>query len=432
MTVFYYTFGCKVNQYETDAIRELMESQGYSTTNKLNLADVCVINTCTVTGAADIKLKQLLHKIKSSNPSAAVAVCGCFSQAYHASPLLSMADVIAGENNKSEVPDMIKKYFETGLKQKKILSHFQGEKIEPLLLRFGSGKTRAAIKIQDGCDRFCSYCIIPYARGRSRSKPVSEIVCEAKRLVASGHAELVLVGINLSCYGEDFKDGTTLADAVKAVCEESGAYRVRLGSIEPEMLTPQIISALSQQTKLCPQFHLSLQSGCDKTLSQMRRRYTTDDYMDIVACLRDKFPGCSITTDVMVGFPGETDEDFLESIRFVTKIGFAGVHVFPYSPREGTAAAKRTDLIPESVKSARAKLMSEAAEAGKKAYLHSLVGTVQSVLFEKEKDSVWHQGYAPCYTLVKVKRFTDTLRRQIRNVRIISVHDDFCIGEIEK
>ena len=182
MTVFYYTFGCKVNQYETDAIRELMESQGYSTTNKLNLADVCVINTCTVTGAADIKLKQLLHKIKSSNPSAAVAVCGCFSQAYHASPLLSMADVIAGENNKSEVPDMIKKYFETGLKQKKILSHFQGEKIEPLLLRFGSGKTRAAIKIQDGCDRFCSYCIIPYARGRSRSKPVSEIVCEAKRL----------------------------------------------------------------------------------------------------------------------------------------------------------------------------------------------------------------------------------------------------------
>ena len=342
-----------------------------------------------------------------------------------------MADVIVGENNKSELPALIEDFLRDGRRRRSVIPHTKGEIIEPLTLEHGSGKTRAIIKIQDGCDRFCSYCAIPYARGRSRSKPLEEISSEAKRLVDSGHKELVLVGINLSCYGLDLPGKPDLADAVSAVCRESGAQRVRLGSIEPEMLTADIIERLSREGKLCPQFHLSLQSGCDKTLREMRRKYDKAEYLTLVNELRKRFADCAITTDVMTGFAGETEEDFRESLEFVKSVGFSKVHVFPYSEREGTAAAKRSNQVPINVRLERAKIMTEAAKVSEKEYLESLIGKSYEVLFERERGDGWHQGHTRSYVLVKVKSFTESLWREMRGVRIISAEDGYCIGEIE-
>ena len=430
VTVYYYTFGCKVNQYETDCLTELMSAQGHISVSDSKLADIIIINTCTVTGSADIKLKQLLNRTRRENPESVIAVCGCFPQIYGDSPLLSLADVIAGENNKSELPALIEDYLRDGRRRRSVIPHTKGEIIEPLTLEHGSGKTRAIIKIQDGCDRFCSYCAIPYARGRSRSKPLEEISSEVKRLVDSGHKELVLVGINLSCYGLDLPGKPDLADAVSAVCQTSGAQRVRLGSIEPEMLTADIIERLSCEDKLCPQFHLSLQSGCDKTLREMRRKYDKAEYLTLVSELRKRFVDCAITTDIMTGFAGETEEDFRESLEFVKSVGFAKVHVFPYSEREGTAAAKRSDQVPINVRLERAKIMTEAAKVSEKEYLESLVGKSYEVLFERERGDGWHQGHTRSYVLVKVKSFTESLWREMHNVRIISAEDGYCIGKI--
>ncbi len=431
VTVYYYTFGCKVNQYETDCLQELMSAREHFPAPDPKLADIIIINTCTVTGSADIKLKRLLHRTRRENPESVIAVCGCFPQIYGDSPLLSLADVIAGENNKSELPALIDDFLRDGMRRMSVIPHVKREGIEPLTLERGSDKTRAIIKIQDGCDRFCSYCAIPYARGRSRSKPLENISDEAKRLVDSGHKELVLVGINLSCYGLDLPDKPDLADAVSVVCQESGAQRVRLGSIEPEMLTADIIERLSHESRLCPQFHLSLQSGCDKTLREMRRKYGKAEYLTLVAELRKRFADCAITTDVMTGFAGETEEDFRESLDFVKSVGFSKVHVFPYSEREGTIAAKRSDQVPINVRLERAKIMTEAAKVSEKHYLESLVGKSYEVLFEREHGDGWHQGHTRSYVLVKVKCFTDSLWREIRNVRIVSAEDGYCIGKIE-
>ncbi len=430
MTVHYYTFGCKVNQYETNAISQMMSEKGYTAVPEINLADICIINSCTVTGSADTKLRQLVNRIRKENPGCIIIICGCYAQVYKDSPLLNMADIVVGENNKSKIPQLIENYLNCGQRQVDIKEHTLFEQIEKISLSKSTGKTRAIIKIQDGCDRFCSYCIIPYARGRSRSKALNELTEEARQLVQAGHKELVLVGINLSCYGADFNDGTTIADAVSAVCKTSGAERVRLGSIEPELLTPDIIKRLSQNKTLCPHFHLSLQSGCDRILSQMRRKYSTAEYVSIVNELRKCFNGCAITTDVMVGFPSETDEDFLESLSFIKKIGFAKVHVFPYSERAGTAAAKRKDQIPYDIRLKRAHIMSQDAKKSEQNYLSSLVGTTQFVLFEREKDDSWHQGHAPCYAMIKVKHCAETLWKQTRPVMVTSACDGYCIGEI--
>lgn len=430
MTAFYYTFGCKVNQYETDVICELMEKQGFTAVCESRLADIVVINSCTVTGWADNKLRQLIRRTRRENPQAVIVLCGCYPQAYQGSPILDEADIVCGENNKTVIPLLVLEYFKDRVRQAQIIPHEKGEKIEKMTLSKGSGKTRGIIKIQDGCDRFCSYCIIPYARGRSRSKPLEEIALEAKSLIASGQKELVLVGINLSCYGLEFNDGTTIAEAVHTVCSQEGVLRVRLGSIEPEMLSDSIIEKLAEEEKLCPHFHLSLQSGCDKTLKEMRRKYDTNEYAALVNALRERFPGCAVTTDVMTGFAGETEEDFLESLEFVKKIGFAKVHVFPYSEREGTSAAKRNDQLPLDIRYKRAEIMTEAAKESEARFLQSLVGKTETVLFERERDMDWHLGHTGSYVLVKVRHFTDTLWREMRDVKIISAENGYCIGEI--
>ncbi len=428
MTVSYYTFGCKVNQYETDCIAELMERNGFVTVDDWATADVVVINTCTVTQAADVKLGQLLRRVRRQNPDAVTVVAGCYPQAHGATELISDADIIVGEANKTAIPELVAEFIRKHEQACAILPHEKNEKLEQMSLTKRADKTRAIIKIQDGCDRFCSYCIIPYARGRSRSKPLEEIQAEASELALQGHRELILVGINLSCYGEDLGE-INLADAVHAACL-STADRVRLGSIEPEMLTEDIIRRLALEEKLCPHFHLSLQSGCDRTLERMRRRYSTDEYRKLIQLLRKYFPGCAVTTDVMVGFPDETEEDFHESVDFVKEIAFAGVHVFPYSEREGTVAAKMPGSIPKSERYRRAEIMSEAAKAGEEAFREAHIGRTVSVLFEHEKDDSFHQGHTKDYLLVKVPKVQKTLWKEIRNVRITSCKDGCLYGEI--
>ncbi len=427
MTVSYFTFGCKVNQYETDCIAELMERNGFVTVQDPLVADVVIINSCTVTQAADVKLGQLLRRVRRQNPEAITVVAGCYPQAHGATELINDADIIVGEANKTEIPELVTEYLKNRESVCDILPHQKGEEFERMSLSKRADKTRAIIKIQDGCDRFCSYCIIPYARGRSRSKPIEEIQAEASELALQCHRELILVGINLSCYGEDLGE-INLADAVHAACL-STADRVRLGSIEPEMLTEDIIRRLSQEEKLCPHFHLSLQSGCDRTLERMRRRYNADEYRELIRILRENFPGCAVTTDVMVGFPDETEEDFRKSVEFVKEIGFAGVHVFPYSEREGTVAAKMAGSIPKAERYRRAEIMSEAAKIGKEAFRESHIGKTVSVLFEHENDC-FHQGHTKDYLLVRVPKVQDSLWKEIKNVRITECKDNYLYGEI--
>ncbi len=428
MTVAYCTFGCKVNQYETDCIKELMERNGFVTTNDPMTADVVIINSCTVTQTADVKLGQLLRRVKRQNPDAVIVVAGCYPQAHGATELIKDADIIVGETNKTAIPELIIDFIEKRRQVCEIPPHRKGEEFEKMSLSKRAIKTRAIIKIQDGCDRFCSYCIIPYARGRSRSKPIEEIEAEVSDLALQDHKELILVGINLSCYGEDL-DRVDLADAVHVACL-SNTDRVRLGSIEPEMLTEDIIKRLSQEEKLCPHFHLSLQSGCDRILERMRRRYNTYEYRELVMNLREYFPDCAITTDVMVGFPGETEEDFLESVEFVKEIAFAGVHVFPYSEREGTIAARMDGSIPKAERYRRAEVMSKAAEVGEKAFMEAHIGKVVSVLFEHEKDDNFHQGHTKDYLMVKVPKIQNSLWNEIRDVRITSCKDNCLYGEL--
>lgn len=428
MTTSYYTFGCKVNQYETDCIAELMERNGFVTVDDMMTADVVIINSCTVTQAADVKLGQLLRRIRRQNPDAVTVVAGCYPQAHGATELISEADIVVGEANKTAIPELVAEFLEKRERTCAILPHKKGEKLERMSLTKRANKTRAIIRVQDGCDRFCSYCIIPFARGRSRSKPLEEIQVEASELALQGHREIILVGVNLSCYGEDL-GGIDLADAVHAACL-STADRVRLGSIEPEMLTEDIIERLSLEEKLCPHFHLSLQSGCDRTLERMRRRYNTKEYRELIQLLRKYFPGCAVTTDVMVGFPDETEEDFYQSVDFVKEIAFAGVHVFPYSEREGTAATKMPGSIPKAERYRRAGIMSEAAKAGEEAFREAHIGMTVSVLFEHEKDACFHQGHTKDYLMVKVPKVQETLWKEIRNLKISSCKDCCLYGEI--
>lgn len=431
MFVYYHTFGCKVNQYETENIRQALETRGFETVRDINNADIYVINSCTVTSQADLKLRQFVHKIRRDNLNGIIVVCGCYTQVMKDhDKVLPEADIIVGTSHKTKIAELIEKYIEDKQRVSYICEHKKGELFEPMFNIGSDNKTRAIIKIQDGCDRFCSYCIIPFARGRIRSKALEDIEIEAKEL-AKTHSELVLVGINLSCYGQDIGN-INLADAVERVCLTSGAKRVRLGSIEPELLTDDIIERLSKLKTLCPHFHLSLQSGCNKTLKEMKRMYDKEEYFTLVSVLRKHFNDCAITTDIMVGFPGETEGDFNESLEFVKSVGFAQAHVFPYSKRDGTLAAKRIDQIQNRVKESRAKAMTLAVKDSENRFLENMVGKEYDVLFERERNKDYHHGHTPNYVLVKVRSFTDSLWRKTKKIRITSVGDGFVYGEISE
>lgn len=418
------TFGCKVNQYESIGIATAMRNAGFTEIFDIKTAELVIINSCSVTGASDKKACHEIEQIRKHNPKAVVVLTGCFPQAFPTEAEKSGADIVTGNTGKSKIPVIVADYLEN--REKRLEIPPLPTVYEVFELKRQGEKTRAFIKIEDGCNRFCSYCIIPYARGRVRSRSIDEITAEVKECVSAGQKEIVLVGINLSCYGQDI--GRNLADAVEAVCAIDGVERVRLSSLEPELLDEETIKRFAAQKKLCPHFHLSLQSGSDDTLKRMNRRYTADEYYGIVKRLRENFENPAITTDIMVGFAGETDREFEETMAFAEKVGFAKIHAFSYSIREGTAAAKRTDHVAEQIKSQRYKRLSELDEQLHERFLRSQIGTETEILIEKRKSPDYANGLTPNYTPVRIYG-SDAQRQDIVRVRIIDVMEGFCVGE---
>lgn len=431
MNIHFITFGCKVNLYETENMKQLFRNKGYSISNNSDDCDIYIINSCTVTETGDKKFLKELRKLRREHPDSIIAVTGCFPQAFpDKAQNLTEADIICGTKGRSQLPGIIEQFIAERRKVVNICDYTSSEAFEDMKNESYDGNTRAFIKIQDGCNMFCTYCIIPYSRGKFRSKPIEKLIEEASDLAAAGYKEIVLVGINLSFYGIEF--GSRLADAVEAVCGIEGIERVRLGSLEPEIITDHDIERIAAQKKLCPQFHLSLQSGCDRTLKAMNRKYTSFDYKALADKLRCHFNDCAITTDIMVGFPGETEDDFYTSVEFVKSIGFAKTHIFPYSRRDGTPAAEYSNQVSEEEKRRRASIMAAAAEESQKEFLQKQIGKTYPVLFEREKIDGFPNGYTPNYTKVKIfTKYSDkSLRNQIFYVKIIGLEDDYCIGEI--
>lgn len=400
MKVATITLGCKVNQYETQAMLNQLLQGGFSVCKEQKDADIVLLNSCTVTSTSDHKVAQTLHRARRENPDAIIVLTGCMPQAFpEEAREMTEADIVLGNSNRSALLGHILNYLASKQRIIDIVPHEKGAKFESMAVDHFHERTRAFLKIQDGCNRFCTFCIIPHARGRVRSKPLADLVHEVEQLAANGYREVVLTGINLSCYGQDLN--LHLCDAVEAVCAVSGIARVRLGSLEPEQLSADVITRLSQQEKLCPQFHLSLQSGCDTTLSRMHRHYTTAEYREIVQNLRNTFPNTAVTTDIMVGFPGETEAEFAQSLAFAKEIGFARVHVFSYSQRPGTQAFDAPNQIEKNVKEARHRQMSAVTEASKQAFFAAQCGTIQQVLAERETAPGQFEGYTANYTPVK-------------------------------
>lgn len=428
MTFSVFNFGCKVNQYESQIMTELMLARGYVHTGDKENADIIIINSCTVTAVSDNKVMKFIRHLRRKNENAIIVLTGCLPQAYpNLSDNFSQVDIVLGNAMRSELPDEIEHFLRTHEQIINVHKYTKNSDFELVSVSKFDERTRAFIKIEDGCNRYCSYCIIPYARGPVRSKPIDILKKELTHLAGCGYKEIVLVGINLSAYGREL--GLHLCDAVECACSIDGIERVRLGSLEPERMDKESIERLSKLDKFCPQFHLSLQSGCSDTLRRMNRHYTADEYKRIVNDLRNVFKNCSITTDVMVGFAGETDDEFTQSLEFVKEISFAKVHVFPYSQREGTAAAKAPNQVDNSVKSMRSKRMIEVTNITRSAFLESQVGLTEEVLYEQPtKDGFW-EGYTKNYTPVKVKSDRE-LNGEILPTKLIRVDGDFCIGEL--
>lgn len=428
MKVKFYTLGCKVNQYESQAISEALIRRGFEITTDKN-ADIIIVNSCTVTASADQKTRQAVHRFRRNNPDAIVVLTGCMPQAYpEKSNELIEADIILGNKNNDTLPDLLCDFIENRSRLFSVSGHENGDPFRGDTISCFEERTRAYVKIQDGCNRFCSYCVIPYSRGRVRSKPLQALRSEVEALAGRGYNEVVLVGINLSSYGQDI--GESFPAAVKLVNDVAGIERVRLGSLEPDHLTDEVIEKLSRCEKLCPQFHLSLQSGCDRTLKSMNRHYTADEFRRIARKLREVFTDCTLTTDVMVGFAGESEEDFAKSLDFVKEIGFEKVHVFPYSVRKGTRAEKLPGHLEKSVKEMRCRIMIEETEKLRREFFESQLGRVYTVIPETVGKDGLVTGYTPNYIPVRFSP-TEESASGCTKIKITGIGDgDFCTGEV--
>ncbi len=427
MNIYFYTLGCKVNQYETESLREEFEKAGHTAVSENAPFDAVVINSCTVTAESDRKTRQALRRFRRENPNAVIVLTGCMVQAFsEISKELSDADIVTGNTDIKNTVALTERFLREGEKIFEISPHTKREKFNTPDITDFAERTRAYMKIQDGCERYCTYCIIPFARGNVRSKPVEDIKREAEALAKKGFIEAVLVGINLTSYGQG--EDINLCDAVDAVCSVEGIKRVRLGSLEPDHISDEMLFRFKAQKKFCPQFHLSLQSGCDRTLKRMNRHYDTAFYTDLVERIRKMFPDAAITTDIMVGFAGETEEEFQQSLAFLKKTAFAKSHVFAYSRRFGTVAYNLPNQVTNAEKSRRSKLMIEAAAKSEKIFLENLIGQTVSVLFETHKNGLC-EGYTKNYSRVTV--ISDTpLDGEIRKVKITSAEKDFCNGQL--
>lgn len=426
--VAFYTLGCKVNQYETEAMLELFEKEGYQKAETEDYADVYVINTCTVTHMSDRKSRQYIRRMKKKNPDAIIAVVGCYSQV---SPeeILSIDEVnlVMGTNDRRKIVEEVKK-IDAVKKVSTVDDIMKVKAFEEIEINKTNGKTRAFMKIQDGCDRYCSYCIIPYARGRVRSRELQSIIQEVKTLADNGYKEVVLTGIHVASYGKDIKDkDIKLLDVIKQINDIEGIQRIRLSSVEPILFTDEFVEAISSMDKVCPHYHLSLQSGCDETLKRMRRRYTTKEYKQILDRLRAEIPNVSITTDVIVGFPGETDEEFEKTYAFLKEIELTHMHVFKYSPRKGTPAAIMKNQIDPSKKHDRSERLLELNHENFQKFGKKMLNREFDVLFEQKIGDNKYEGLTENYVKVIVQSEID-ISEQILKVKIKNIKNEFLEG----
>lgn len=428
-----YTLGCKVNQYETQALETELLRRGHTLVPFEDEADAYIINTCTVTAVSDRKSRNAIRRAKKRNPAAVVAVCGCYAQTAPDDVAALGVDLVSGTGDRLGFLNEVERL--SGLVRAEaelvpemlvdnIMTHRSFEQLPAGGLE---GRTRAMLKVEDGCVNFCTYCIIPYARGPVRSLPLSAAVEQAEKLARDGYREIVLTGIEISSWGHDFKDGTSLIDLVEGICRAVPELRVRLGSLEPRTITEDFCRRAAALPNLCPHFHLSMQSGCDAVLKRMNRKYDTARYYESVTLLRGFFDRPAITTDLIVGFPGESEEEFTSTLEFVEKCAFSAMHIFPYSRRTGTPAAKMADQVPNAVKEERAARAGALAARLKTAYLEQWVGTSLPVLFEEEKNGLW-RGHAPNY--VEVMAQGERLHNVIRDVKITGLHGDGLLGEL--
>ena len=424
-----HTLGCKVNQYDTQAMLELFQREGFSVVSMNEAADIYLINTCTVTGIGDKKSLQLIRKNRREHPGSRLIICGCMAQ-QRGDELLSLgADLVLGTQNRGKVVDLLYEVEKRGEPLCAVAPLHEHSPFEPLSISAQNEHTRAVLKIQEGCRNRCTYCIIPSVRGPIRSRPLDDIREEVCRLSKAGYREIVLTGIHLSSYGKDFPPAASLIDAIRAVQEADGILRIRLGSLEPGIATESFAAALKETDKLCPQFHLALQSGSDTVLARMKRQYNTAQYLRAVDNLRQAFPHAAFTTDILTGFPGESESEFLETEEMIRKVGFARIHVFPYSPRPDTPAAVMADQLPPSVKEERARKLIAVGNTVAREYLCSWIGMESFLLPEEQIDGCW-EGYTPEYIRVRMKPDSSCSSGMPVRIRLTAVESRGMRGEM--
>ncbi len=428
MKYAFYTLGCKVNQYETQAMQQILLQRGDTLGDFDGICDCYVINTCTVTAMSDKKSRNAIRRVRRRNPEAVIGVCGCYAQTAPEELREMDVDVLIGTDGRVEFLDRLAQAARDRQRWEHVEDAGLPRRFEQLPAGGLAERTRALLKVEDGCNNFCTYCIIPYARGRVRSLPLESAVQEARKLAAEGYREIVVNGIEISSWGWEWHDGSCLRQLLTALCAAVPEVRIRLGSLEPRTIDEEFCRALSGFQNLCPQFHLSLQSGSDPVLKRMNRKYDTARYYESVRLLNEYFPGCAVTTDLIVGFPGESEASFEESLAFIRKCALTKVHIFPYSRREGTPADKMPDQVPKAVKEARAARAAAVAAELEDAFHSALIGTVQEVLFEQPEDGLY-AGHAPNYAKVYV-RSDEALRNRTCRVRITEPCREGVLGEL--
>lgn len=425
-----FALGCKVNQYESEAIAELFVEKGYEIVGIDEEADVYVINTCTVTNFGDKKSRQLIRKVKRQNENAIVAVVGCYAQTAPQELMkVEGVNLVIGTKDRAQIVEMVENYDVSRGVENHVTDIMKERVFESLSIQKLANRTRAYLKIQDGCSQYCSYCIIPYARGPIRSREPQEVLAEVKRLADNGFKEVVLTGIHVASYGKDRRD-TSLLEILRQVHEVEGIERIRFSSIEPNVVMEEFAQAMAELPKVCDHFHLSLQSGCDKTLKEMNRKYDTEKYRQAAATLRKYLPHVALTTDIIVGFPGETEEDFQASYDFAKEIGFAKIHVFPYSPKRGTPAAARKDQLPNAVKSERSHKLIELSDQMAADFLREYVGQDVEVLYERMVEDGIYEGHTTNYIKVRGRSEKD-LTNQICKTHITKAEGEELFGEVD-
>ena len=427
MRFAFHTFGCKVNQYETQAMEQLLRDRGHEICRFDEDCDGYIVNTCSVTAVADKKNRAIIRRCRKAHPEAVIAGCGCYSQ-HDAEAVRALGvDVIGGSANRQEFVEMLLEAAENRSHRESVDEALRRRSFEILPAGGLSERTRAMLKVQDGCVNFCSYCIIPYTRGPVRSAPLETVVAQAKELESAGYKEIVITGIEIASWGVDLPGKPGPEVLIDAICKAVPDCRVRLGSLEPRIVTEDFCRVLVKLNNLCPQFHLSMQSGCDTVLARMKRKYDTARYYQSVELLKQYFPGCAITTDMIVAFPGETEEEFAQSLAFIRRCGFAAMHIFPYSRRPGTPADKMPGQHPNAVKEARSKAAIAVAEDMSRAYREGLIGSVQEVLFE-EPEGEYFTGHCPNY--IKVYVTGESLHNEVKSVRLTGIYKDGLLGEL--